>query len=176
MLTHDFGSAAIVAMAALPAIASAVGLVIRFNVVHVEGYLAKAAPKDTITWAARATQIVLALAYAISVAYYLKLLAEFSLKPPAVPDKWHILGSNGIVMAIILLLMLLAISGDIRRVEHLAHEDRDHCRVAHGAWLLVVTASRTHRAALACQTELGEHLGPSLRRSFMTSFPPAASW
>lgn len=121
LLAHDFGSAAIVAMAALLAIAYAVGWVIRFNIVHVEGYLAKAAPADTVVWVARATQIVLALAYAISVAYYLKLLAEFSLKPLAVPDNWHMLASNGIVTAIILLLMLLAFSGDIRRVEHLAH-------------------------------------------------------
>lgn len=31
---------------------------------------------------------LLAIAYAVSVAYYLKLLAEFAMKPLAVPDAW----------------------------------------------------------------------------------------
>ncbi len=81
LLAREFGSAALGAMAALLAIAYAAGAVIRFNIIHVEGYLASASFNDPVAWLARVTQGVLALAYAVSVAYYLKLLAEFSLKP-----------------------------------------------------------------------------------------------
>ena len=42
---------------------------------------------DPIAWTARVTQGVLALAYAVSVAYYLKLLAEFSLMPSSASAK-----------------------------------------------------------------------------------------
>lgn len=121
LLAHEFGGAAIWAMAALLLLAYAVGAVIRSNIIHVEDYLAKASFHDPVVWSARMTQVVLAGAYAVSVAYYLKLLAEFALKPLAVPDAWHALISNLSVTAIILILMALAFGGGLRRVEHVAH-------------------------------------------------------
>ena len=121
LLAREFGSGAIGAMALLLLLAYATGAVIRFNIIHVENYHADAAFHDPVLWMARITQGVLALAYAVSVAYYLKLLAEFALKPLDVPADWHALASNLIVTAIILALTALALLGDTRKVEHLAH-------------------------------------------------------
>ncbi|MBV1691351.1 hypothetical protein KRR38_27615 [Novosphingobium sp. G106] len=121
ILAREFGRAAIIAEALLLAIAYAAGWVIRFNIVHVENYLADAGVHDRIAWLARITQGVLALAYAISVAYYLKLLAEFLLKPVAIDPAWHAAASNGIVTGLILLIIALSLGSGLRRVEHLAH-------------------------------------------------------
>ncbi|UXC91489.1 hypothetical protein EGM87_03100 [Sphingobium sp. RSMS] len=121
ILAREFGRAAIMAEAALLLIAYAAGAVIRFNIVHVENYLASAQRNDPVAWLARVTQGVLAIAYAISVAYYLKLLAEFLLKPFEPDPSWHMLASNGIVTIIILALSALAFGKGLRRVEHLAH-------------------------------------------------------
>ena len=121
ILANEFGSGALLAMAILLAIAYAVGAVVRFNILHVENYLGGAPLHDPVAWLSRVTQVVLALAYAVSVAYYLKLLAEFSLKPLAVPQHLHTIVSNLAVTAIIGILMLLAFAGGLKRVEHLAH-------------------------------------------------------
>lgn len=121
LLAREFGSAAILAMALLLAIAYAAGWVIRFNIVHVENHLATATFNDPIAWVARITQGVLALAYAVSVAYYLKLLAEFTLKPIAIDAAEQPVAANVIVTVIIALMTLLALGGSLRRVEHLAH-------------------------------------------------------
>lgn len=121
ILAREFGRAAIIAEAALLLIAYAAGAVIRFNIVHVENYLAKADFHDRVSWVARITQGVLAIAYAISVAYYLKLLAEFLLKPFDVAEAWHATLSNGIVTGIVLAIIALAFGNGLRRVEHLAH-------------------------------------------------------
>jgi hypothetical protein len=121
LLAREFGSAAILAMGLLLAIAYAAGWVIRFNITHVENHLADATFNDPIAWVARVTQGVLALAYAVSVAYYLKLLAEFTLKPVAIDPAWQPVAANIIVTVIIALMTLLALGGSLRKVEHLAH-------------------------------------------------------
>ena len=121
LLAKEFGSAAILAMAALLALAYAVGAVIRFNIVHVENVAPKLSLNDPMAWAMRAAQVMLAIAYAVSVAYYLKLLAEFSLKPIAVPEAYHDLVANAAVTVIIIGLTALTFSGDIRKIEHAAH-------------------------------------------------------
>lgn len=121
LLAREFGAAAILAMAALLAIAYAAGWVIRFNIRHVEDHLAAAPFSDPIAWAARVTQAVLALAYAVSVAYYLKLLAEFSLKPIALAPASQPLVANIVVTVLIAGMTLLALGGNLRKVEHLAH-------------------------------------------------------
>lgn len=121
LLAREFGGAAFWAMAALLLLAYAVGAVIRWNIIHVEDYLADKPFHDPVVWAARVTQLVLAGAYAVSVAYYLKLLAEFAMKPLSVPDAWHGLVSKLGVTAIIATLMFLAFGGGLRRVEKVAH-------------------------------------------------------
>lgn len=121
LLAREFGSGAIVAMAALLAIAYAVGAVIRFNIVHFENFSATAAPNDPILWWARAAQLALAAAYAVSVAYYLKLLAEFVLKYMPTGGLSQALASNLLVTALIVVLAALVFAGGVRRVEHVAH-------------------------------------------------------
>ncbi len=121
LLAREFGGAAFWAMAALLLLAYAVGGVIRWNIVHVEDYLADKPFHDPVVWAARITQLVLAGAYAVSVAYYLKLLAEFAMEPLSVPSAWHGLVSNIGVTAIIAILTIMAFGGGLRRVEHVAH-------------------------------------------------------
>lgn len=121
LLAREFGGAALGAMAVLLAIAYAAGWVIRFNIVNVEPHLAAAQFNDPVAWVARITQGVLALAYAVSVAYYLKLLAEFSLKPIAIDPASQPLAANIIVTVLIVMMTLLALGGNLRKVEHLAH-------------------------------------------------------
>lgn len=108
-------------MAALLTLAYAVGAVIRFNIVHVENIAPTLSFNDPMAWAMRAAQVMLAIAYAVSVAYYLKLLAEFTMKPIGVPPEWHELIANTLVTIIILGLTALTFSGDIRKIEHAAH-------------------------------------------------------
>ncbi|OYY90321.1 MAG: hypothetical protein B7Y45_08490 [Sphingomonas sp. 28-66-16] len=121
LLAHEFGGAALPAMAVLLLLAYAVGGVIRWNIVHVENYLESAPFNDPISWTARLTQLVLAAAYAISVAYYLKLLAAFALKAVTVPEQWRDVIANAGVTAIIVVLMVLAFGGGLRRIERIAH-------------------------------------------------------
>lgn len=121
LLAHEFGGGAIIAMALLLLLAYAVGAVVRFNIIHVENHALGLNFHDPFAWAMRATQALLAIAYAVSVAYYLKLLAEFTLRPLGVADGNHALISNLIVTVIIVGLTLLTFSGDVRRIEHAAH-------------------------------------------------------
>lgn len=118
LLAREFGIYAAPAMALLLLLAYAVGGVIRFNIAHAEPHLATAGRTDTAHWLARTGQAVLAIAYAVSVAYYLKLLAMFALK--AAGSQSEIAG-NVIVTAILAALALLALRGGLRRVEHVAH-------------------------------------------------------
>ncbi|MGA0603816.1 hypothetical protein ACO2Q3_24125 [Caulobacter sp. KR2-114] len=121
LLAHEFGGAASLAMAALLALAYALGAVLRFNIAHLEPLLAKAVFHDRLAWAARASQMVLAIAYSISVAYYLKLLAEFALKEVALTPQAHALVAKGVVTLLILAFAAIAARGGHRRMEQLAH-------------------------------------------------------
>ena len=121
LLAREFGGAAALAMASLLALAYALGAVVRFNIAHLEPLLTEAGFHDALAWTARATQAILAAAYAVSVAYYLKLLAEFSLKPFPLSDSLHTLISRWAVTALIAVLAGLAASGGHRRMERLAH-------------------------------------------------------
>ena len=118
LLAREFGLYAAPAMAVLLLLAYAIGGVIRFNIAHAEPHLAHARSNDTAHWMARVGQVVLAIAYAVSVAYYLKLLAMFALKAAGSHSE---LIANVIVTAILGVLALLALSGGLRRVEHVAH-------------------------------------------------------
>lgn len=74
---HTLGSYAPLAMAAVLALAYGVGYVIRFNIRHVEGAIRDDAFLTLLEYAA---SLVLALAYFVSVAFYLLLLASFVLQ------------------------------------------------------------------------------------------------
>ncbi len=121
LLAREFGGAAFLAMAALLAIAYAAGAVIRFNIIHVERLAPTLSLHDPFAWAMRAAQTTLAIAYAVSVAYYLKLLAEFTMQPLSVPEAWHHPDGQPLVTVIIIALACFTFSGDIRKIEHAAH-------------------------------------------------------
>lgn len=121
LLAKEFGAAALPAMGALLALAYAVGAVVRFNIVHVENHAVSLTLNDPFAWAMRIGQFLLAIAYSVSVAYYLKLLAEFILKTVPFAVGNHGLVANGLVTAIIVGLTLLTFSGDLKRIEHAAH-------------------------------------------------------
>lgn len=121
LLAKEFGSGAFLAMGALLVLAYAVGAVVRFNIVHVENHARSLRLHDPFAWAMRAGQVMLAIAYAVSVAYYLKLLAEFAIRPFAITAASHVIVANLIVTAIIVVLTLLTFSGDIKKIEHAAH-------------------------------------------------------
>lgn len=121
LLAKEFGSAAVFAMAALLLLAYAVGAVVRFNIVHIENIAPQLSLHAPMAWFMRAAQAMLALAYAVSVAYYLKLLAEFALKPIHLTPSAHALVSNLLVTVIIAALTALTFSGSIKKIEHAAH-------------------------------------------------------
>lgn len=118
LLAREFGIYAAPAMALLLLLAYAVGAVMRFNIANAEPYIAQASTHDPVAWFARVAQGVLAVAYAVSVAYYLKLLAAFALRE-VTPDPLY---ANLLVSAIIGALVLLAWRGDIMRVEQVAEK------------------------------------------------------
>lgn len=121
LLAREFGAAAFAAMLALLALAYAVGAVIRFNIAHVEPVAETLAAHDPMAWAMRIAQGALGLAYAVSVAYYLKLLAEFVLKQVPVRATLHAAAADCGVTLVILGIVALTFSGSLRRIEHAAH-------------------------------------------------------
>lgn len=121
LLAHEFGAAAFGAMTVLLLLAYAVGAVIRFNIAHLEPLSETLGVHDPMAWGMRAAQGMLGIAYAVSVAYYLKLLAEFTLKRVAIPEALHTLVANSVVTAIILMFVALTFSGSLRKIEHAAH-------------------------------------------------------
>lgn len=121
LLAREFGAGAIIAMTLLLAIAYAAGGVVRYNIQYAEDHAATLDFNDRLAWTMRVAQILLAIAYAVSVAYYLKLLAEFLLKAIPASSADHSVLSNVIVTTILIALAALSLSGDIRKVEHAAH-------------------------------------------------------
>ncbi|MFZ5747055.1 MAG: hypothetical protein ACOY45_05280 [Pseudomonadota bacterium] len=117
LLAREFGVLAAPAMAVLLAFAYAVGAVIRFNIAEAEPFLAKVHGQHPVAWIARGGQAMLAAAYAVSVAYYLKLLALFSLRPLGLDQE---LPANILVTVILALLGVLSFTGGLRRVERVA--------------------------------------------------------
>jgi hypothetical protein len=85
ILSHAAGRWAWVAMAGLCAIGYLFGAAIRRNIEEVEPLLAQGAP-PALAWLERASDLALAFAYFISVAYYLNLFAAFGLKGAGVVD------------------------------------------------------------------------------------------
>jgi hypothetical protein len=84
LLTHDLGSYAVIAMAFLVVFAYLLGAAIRFNILHGEKLFAES--RLWVGWLERTSHLALALAYFISVTYYLTLLAAFVLKGLSVAD------------------------------------------------------------------------------------------
>lgn len=85
LLGYAMGVWAPLAMVAIVAVAYAVGAVVRFNIRHLEPLLDQGHPGAQAV--ERLANAALGVAYVISVAFYVRLLAAFLLHPwPAVPD------------------------------------------------------------------------------------------
>lgn len=116
LLAREFGTLAAPAMIVLLLFAYAVGSVVRLNIATVEPFLAAVHPHDHVAWLARIAQAILGVAYAISVAYYLKLLAMFALHAMGSADER--LADMG-VTAILIALGVLAFAGGLHRIVRL---------------------------------------------------------
>lgn len=121
LLAREFGSAAAGAMLVLLLIAYAVGAVVRFNIRHTEAIEPRLARSDPMMVTMRAGQLLLALAYAVSVAFYLKLLAEFILTGLSFGEAGRAFTANAIVTAIVVAMAALALRGSLKRIEDAAH-------------------------------------------------------
>jgi len=87
ILRDLYGSWAVFAMIGLLAVAYLIGGAVRENIVHVEPLLASHSAGRPIASIERISELVLAFAYFVSVAYYLVLFASFLLKPFGVDDE-----------------------------------------------------------------------------------------
>jgi len=100
ILQHAAGSLAWAAMLGLCALAWVFGSAIRHNIRFVEPALAEG-PDAAQRWLERGSNLVLAIAYFISVAYYLNLLAAFALRLFDITDTGPIrLVSSAVIIAI----------------------------------------------------------------------------
>ncbi|ENY81982.1 hypothetical protein [Sphingopyxis sp. MC1] len=115
ILGHVAGHYAVAAMAALCAISYLFGLAVRDNISRLEPMLAAESPPAVLLWLDRAADLALILAYFVSVAYYLDLLADFALKAFDVVDP---MVAHGMTTAILALLGTLGYFGGLRWLEH----------------------------------------------------------
>ena len=81
VLGHLLGRYAILGMTLIVLLALAVGAVMRFNIRHLEPLLERGTLDPLGLWLERAANLALSLAYVISVAFYLRLLSAFALRP-----------------------------------------------------------------------------------------------
>ncbi len=115
ILGHAAGHWAWAAMAGLCAVSYLFGIAIRENILKVEPLLA-AGPPRLLGLLDRASNLALALAYFVSVAYYLYLLAAFGLRGAGIIDEtWARLITSAIVTG----LALIGLFGGLRWLEHL---------------------------------------------------------
>ncbi|BAN68434.1 hypothetical protein [endosymbiont of unidentified scaly snail isolate Monju] len=81
VLGRLLGRYAILGMTGITLVALTVGAVMRFNIRHLEPLLERGALDPLGLWLERAANLALSLAYVISVAFYLRLLSAFALRP-----------------------------------------------------------------------------------------------
>ena len=90
ILKHDFGGWGFLVMLSLCVAAYGIGGAIRFNIARHESYRAQSAPLPTIVSRLESlASCVLALAYVISITYYLNLFGAFSVSLTSVDDQTH---------------------------------------------------------------------------------------
>lgn len=115
ILSLAAGTLAWLAMLGLCLIGYLFGEAIRANIIHVEPEL-KATPARLTRWVERMSDVVLSLAYFISVAYYLNLFAAFALRLGAVVDSFWI---RVVATVVIGGIGLIGLSGGLRALERL---------------------------------------------------------
>ncbi|MGX5220770.1 hypothetical protein ACVTMO_19290 [Pseudomonas segetis] len=116
ILAHAAGAWAWLAMLALCLLAYWFGAAIRYNITHLEKHLDDN-PAPYHVWLERLSELALALAYFVSVAYYLNLFAAFGLRIGEVLDTlWIRIVSTAVIAAIGLLGTLRGLAG-LERLE-----------------------------------------------------------
>ena len=115
ILAGAVGHLSVLAMAGVCALAVAVGSVIRFNIRHTEPVLADNPPESTLSLE-RASDLALILAYVISVALYLHILASFVLGGFGADTE---LNENIITTAVIGMIMLIGMTKGLAPLEFL---------------------------------------------------------
>ncbi|GLO63950.1 hypothetical protein MACH09_44580 [Vibrio sp. MACH09] len=114
MLASAIGVWAVLAVVGLTALAYLFGESIRFNIANAEPILEKAEAGHTIKSIETASHVVLIGAYFISVAYYLVLLATFTLKMANVDNP---MVGKGIATALILLICGVGATKGLKGIE-----------------------------------------------------------
>lgn len=114
ILGHAAGHWAAVAMAGLCAVSYVFGIAIRDNIARVEPLLADGPPLY-LRSLDRAADLALVLAYFVSIAYYLYLLAAFALKGFGIVDETY---ARMITTGVVSGLGILGLFGGLRWLEH----------------------------------------------------------
>lgn len=115
LLGAALGRFSIAAMAALIAAAYLIGSAVRFNIAHAEPVLRDDPPR-LLWWIEQLSHLALALAYFISVAYYLTLLASFALKELGLSDETL---ARGIATAILLAIGSIGLWRGLKEIEQI---------------------------------------------------------
>jgi hypothetical protein len=100
LLAATVGGWALWAMAALVLTGYAFGSAIRYNIVHLEPQLHQGAPAS-LRAMENISELVLALAYFVSIAYYINLFAAFGLRALGITDSVAINSAATVVIAAI---------------------------------------------------------------------------
>jgi len=106
LLAHAVNGWALPAMAGIVLAAYGIGAVIRYNIRYAEPLLAQARGSDFISIVERLSGLVLGLAYVISVAFYLRLLASFVLRAMEMESDFL---ANMITTGILLFIALIGL-------------------------------------------------------------------
>ncbi len=104
LLAHAVNSWALLAMAGIVLVAYGIGEVIRYNIRYAEPLLNGGQGSNSLFVAERFSGLLLSIAYVISVAFYLRLLASFVLHAMAVESEFL---ANVITTGILVLIALV---------------------------------------------------------------------
>jgi hypothetical protein len=115
LLVHDLGSYAVLGMAFLVALSYVLGTAIRFNILHAEPLFADGR-SGPVGWIEEISHLALALAYFISVTYYLSLLSAFLLQGAGITDPFL---RKVLTTAVLLGIGLYGLLRDLRGLENI---------------------------------------------------------
>lgn len=120
LLAHAVNGWALFAMAAIVLVAYGIGEVIRYNIRYVEPLLNSHQGSKLLLAVEHLSSLVLSIAYVISVAFYLRLLASFVLRALEVESEFL---ANMITTGIVIFIALIGLwrgLGGLERVEKIA--------------------------------------------------------
>lgn len=113
ILDVSYGGYAPLVMLGLCAIAYSFGAAIRFNIGDID---ARPAPSRLLLGLERASSVVLAFAFIVSVAYYLNLFGAFGVSLTTLDDAYH---ANLLTTAVFLLILFMGMTRGFSALEHM---------------------------------------------------------